>query len=176
MSAAVLIVCTGNVARSVMARCMVEWLADASGVAVRVDTAGTHATEGQPSSARTQAALWTVPVLDGLPVGRHRSHQLGSADVARADVVVTMEAAHVRYVRRHHPEAAGRTATLRHLCRALPEGPSPGLDARVSMLALADAPLDDGDDVADPAGGDADAYAACAAELWALCTTLVRLL
>lgn len=173
MSTGLLFVCTGNVARSVMARCMVEWLADASGVALHVGTAGTHAVEGQPAGARTQAALWTIPVLDGVPVGRHRSHQLDAAVVARSALVITMEAAHVRYVRRHHPEAAARTATLRHLCRALPEGPSPGLGARVYGLALAGAPVTDEDDVADPAGGDASTYAACAAELWDLCTTLV---
>ncbi len=165
-----LLLCTGNVARSVMARAMLGWLADAWGVPLRLATAGTHALEGQPPGARTQAALGAV--LEGASVGRHRSHQLTGADLEVADLVVAMEAAHVRYVRRSHPEAADRTATLRHLCRALLPAP-PGLAQRVALLDLAAADLDGADDVLDPAGGDQEAYAACAAELWALCTELV---
>ncbi len=173
MTASVLVLCTGNVARSVMAHCMLEWLAEAEGVPLRVTTAGTHAVEGQPAGARTQAALRTVGALDEVSVGAHRSHQLAGDNVVRADLVVGMEAAHVRYVRRHHPEAAARTATLRHLCVALEPGP-PRLPARVRALGLASlAADDDAGDVADPAGGDAARYAACAADLWALCQELV---
>lgn len=173
MTASVLLVCTGNVARSVMARCMLECLAEAEGLPLTVATAGTHAVEGQPAGARTQAALATIAALEGVHVGRHRSHQLRAADVAGADLVIAMEAAHVHYVRRHHREAAGRAATLRFLCRALEPGP-PGLAVRVSELELAEAALDDSEDVPDPAGGDHRAYAACAHELWTLCTELVR--
>lgn len=172
MTASVLLVCTGNVARSVMARSMLEWLADAEGIPLRLATAGTHAVEGQPAGARTQAALALVGSLEGVSVGRHRSHQLVDEDVERADLVVAMEAGHVRYVRRHHPQAAGRTATLRHLCRSLEPGPTP-LAARVAALELATAPLQDADDVVDPAGGDAALYRACADDLWACCTELI---
>lgn len=169
MTARVLLVCTGNVARSVMARAMLEWLADAEGVPLHLATAGTHVVEGQPPGARTQAAL--AAVLEGVSVGRHRSRQLTGADVAAADLVVAMEAANVRAVRRAHPEAAPRTAMLRHLCRVLSPGP-PDLRRRVAALHLADAALDADDDVADPAGGNDAAYAACAADLWALSTEL----
>lgn len=164
----VLLVCTGNVARSVMARSMLEWLAEAGGLPLRLATAGTHAVEGQPAGARTQAALRTVLEAS---VGRHRSHQLTADDLARADLVVAMEAAHVRYVRRHHPEAAARTGTLRQLCRALPPGP-PDLATRVAGLDLAAASLSDADDVADPAGGSDATYTDCAGELWTLCQEL----
>lgn len=174
MTASLLLVCTGNVARSVMARCMLEWLAEAEGVALRLETAGTHAVEGQPAGARTAAALETVAALDGVPLGlgRHRSRQLAAADVRRADLVVGMEAAHVRYVRRELPDAAGRTATLRHLCRELAP-PPPDLAARVAELELAGVEPDDAADVLDPAGGDQPVYDACASELWALCAQLI---
>lgn len=171
----VLVVCTGNAARSVMAGSMLSRLAEDLGVPVRVMTAGTHALEGQPASLRTRAALAGVDGLGDRWLSSHRSRQLDRAGLARADLVVAMEADHVRYVRRHHPEAAPRTATLRRLCSDLPPPPPP-LSDRLDALALAGIEPDGDEDVPDPAGGDAATYAACAAELWTLCRELaVRL-
>ena len=168
----VLLLCTGNAARSVMAGSMLARLADVQGRPLEVVTAGTHAVEGQPMGRRTAQALASVPALDGLPVSRHRSRQLAARDVVGAAVIVAMEADHVRYVRRAHPEVADRAATLRRLVRDLPAGPEPLAD-RVASLGLATAPLDDGEDVLDPAGHDDNVYLACAAELWSLCEELV---
>ena len=97
------------------------------------------------------------------------------ADLASAELVVVMEADHVRFVRRHYPEAADRTATIRRLCEDLPPAP-PSLTERVAGLVLADAPLSEVDDVIDPAGGEAAEYEACVTELWALCQRLITLL
>jgi protein-tyrosine-phosphatase len=168
-----LVLCTGNAARSVMAGYMLDFLAEADGVGLRVVTAGTHVLDGQPMGMRTRNALATIDVLGELPVARHRSHQVVDADFAQADLVVAMEADHVRYVRRRHPDAAARTATLRRLCRALPLGP-PGLAHRVAALDLASLDLDADEDVADPAGRDGAVYAACAREIWELCVSLVE--
>jgi protein-tyrosine-phosphatase len=168
----VLVLCTGNAARSVMAGYMLGHLGEMSGLPLRVATAGTHAVEGQPMSVRTRAALGGVPALGELPVTAHRSRQLDQAGLDRADLVVAMEADHVRYVRRRHPGASARTATLRRLCRDLPP-PPPALGRRLAGLHLAGAELGPDEDVADPAGGDDAAYAACAAELWGLCRELV---
>lgn len=170
-----LVVCTGNAARSVMAGFVLEHLSGRAGPHLSVVTAGTHAVEGQPMSLRTRAALASLPELAAAPVGRHRSRQLSAADVTRADLVVAMEADHVRFVRRHHPEAAARTATLGHWVTVLRPGPAP-LAERVAALGLADAPLDAGLDVADPAGHEEDVYLACAQELHRLCAALVSLL
>jgi protein-tyrosine-phosphatase len=171
----VLVVCTGNAARSVMAGYMLERLAARRGVPLEVVTAGTHALDGQPMSTRTFAALGTIPALAGVAASAHRSHQLASCDVAAADLVVAMEAGHVRFVRRHHPAAAARTGTIRRLAAELGPGPTPlvGLTERLDALALAEVALSEGDDVADPAGKDDACYAACAAELWVLCGELV---
>ncbi len=171
-SVRMLVVCTGNAARSVMAGFMLEYLAEAGGVGLRVATAGTHAVEGQPMGLRTRAALAGIEELSDLSVSQHRSHQLDASQLLRADLVVAMEADHVRYVRRRHPEAAARTATLKRLCRVLPPGPK-SLQARVAALGLADAVLDQAEDVADPAGHEEEFYAACASELWSLCQDLV---
>lgn len=170
--AEVLVLCTGNVARSVMAGSMIAYLAEVSGVPLAVATAGTHVIEGMPVSRRTRAGLGAIDELAGAAVSRHRSHQLVASDLHRSTLVVAMEAAHVRYVRRFHPERADRTATLRRLCQDLPSGPGLLAD-RVADLGLAEAALEDDEDVADPAGLDEDAYVACALELWDLCQELV---
>jgi protein-tyrosine phosphatase len=133
---------------------------EAVGAPVTVVTAGTHVVEHQPTSRRTRDAL----AATGLDSSAHRSRQLSDADLDRADLVVAMAAEHVWYVRRRHPSAADRTATLRWLARHLPGGPD-SLATRVHRLHLAGVdPVDQGD-VEDPAGGDEDTYAACAAEL-----------
>lgn len=168
----ILVLCTGNAARSVMAGSMLAHLAGASGVPLRVATAGTHAIEGLPISGRTRAGLAAIDELAGAAVSRHRSRQVLAPDLRAATLVVAMEAAHVRYVRRYHPEAADRTATLRRLCRELPVGAEP-LPDRVAGLDLALLEVGDDEDVDDPAGLEEDAYVACALELWTLCQELV---
>lgn len=167
-----LVVCTGNAARSVMAGAMLASLAEADGLGLRVATAGTHAVEGQPVSLRTRAALEGIPALGPAPASGHRSRQLDAVALDRADLVVAMEADHVRYVRRRHPAAAAKTATLRRLCRDLPPGPAP-LARRVAALDLAGAALGADEDVADPAGQEAAVYEATVYELWWLCQELV---
>ena len=164
-AADVLVLCTGNAARSVMAGCMLAQLAEDLGTPLRITTAGTHALEGQPASLRTRAALAGMGGFGDRPLSAHRSRQLDAFGLDRVDLVVAMEADHVRYVRRRFPDAAPRTATLRRLCRDLPP-PPPGLADRVRGLELDQVVLDDAEDVADPAGGDDETYALCAAELW----------
>jgi protein-tyrosine-phosphatase len=159
--------CTGNAARSVMAAFMLEHLADQAGLALTVASAGTHVVEGQPMGMRTRAALASIPELGDLAVSGHRSKQLSHEHVTQADLIVAMEADHVRFVRRQHPEASRRCATLRRLCADLDAGPAP-LDERIAALDLGELPLNPAEDVADPAGGDVDVYVACADELWSL--------
>lgn len=131
-------------------------LATAAPAAV-VRTAGTHVVEHQPMSIRTRRAFEHL----GVAVPVHRSHQLTEADAAGADLIVAMAADHVQYVRRRHPEAAGRTATARWLARHLPPGSAP-LAARVRGLGLASVDPGHQGDIDDPAGGEDEAYLACA--------------
>jgi protein-tyrosine-phosphatase len=125
-------------------------------------------------SNRTRNALTAIPEMAHAPVGHHRSLQLHPEDAQTADLVVAMEADHVRFVRIHHPEAAARTVTLRHLATQLEPGPAPleALGLRVQQLHLADAVLDDRADVVDPAGRADEFYLACANEIWDLCRQL----
>jgi protein-tyrosine-phosphatase len=171
-----LILCTGNAARSVMAGFMLEHLEQTRPqTSLHIVTAGTHTIDGQPMGQRTRSALSAIPELADAAFSRHRSRQVYEADLSRAELVVVMEADHVRFVRRQFPEAAARTATIRRLCEDLRPAP-PDLVHRVAALHLAEATLSDDDDVIDPAGGEEPEYAACVAELWSLSQKLITLL
>lgn len=163
-----LVVCTGNAARSVMAGAMLEQRALQRGLELRLTTAGTHAVEGQPISWRTREAMERLEAVAELDaVRRHRSRQVHQAHLDAADVVIGMETDHVRWVRRFRPQVAAVTATLKRLCRDLPAGP-PGLGDRLAGMGLASVDLEEWEDVEDPAGHDVDAYVARAEEIWEL--------
>ncbi len=167
--------CTGNAARSVMAGFMFDVLRDGrAGEPLHVVTAGTHTIDGQPMGLRTRTALLRLPEMAGVDFRRHRSRQVYGVDLVHAELVVVMEADHVRFVRRQFPDAAAKTATIRHLCTNLAPAP-PALGERVAALRLDAVELDDREDVLDPAGHEADVYAACVDELWGLCRTLITL-
>ncbi|MCP4794350.1 MAG: hypothetical protein GY882_13630 [Actinomycetia bacterium] len=147
-------VCTGNAARSVMARRMFAELAPG----YRATSAGTLVLEGHPMSSRTRSALRD----HGLADPDHRSRQFGDEQAA-ADLIVVMEPDHVAWIRRHHPEAADRTATLPRLIRDLSEtGP---LAERVASLDLAGVEVESWEEVVDPAAGDQAVFDTCAAEI-----------
>ncbi len=136
---------------------------EALGLPVAVTTAGTHVVENQPMSRRTRAALDEL----GVEPGHHRSHQLTPADVQGADLIVAMEAEHVRYVRRHHPDGAPRTATICYLANELSPGAGQ-LRQRVEALALEEVSPEAQGDVADPAGAEEPEYVRCAMQISAL--------
>jgi protein-tyrosine phosphatase len=151
----VVALCTGNAARSVMAGAL---LADDPNIVVA--TRGTHVVEGLPMSMRTRSALVALGVNDH----SHRSRQLSSDDLREADLIVAMAREHVQFVRRVHPQAAARTATLKRLARDLPTGSDP-LAERVAALRLDTVELEQWEDVDDPAGGDEAVFHECADQI-----------
>jgi protein-tyrosine-phosphatase len=163
----ILFVCTGNAARSVMAGAMWQGLAPDWDVA----TAGTHVVEGQPISWRTREAMDRL----GFSANGHRSHQLTGGDLASTDLVVAFEGWHIAYIRRTHPEAAAKSATMKRWVRDLPSTTGE-LPVRVKALDLASVTLEPWEEVDDPAGGDVEEVAACAREILDLTTTLLEIL
>jgi hypothetical protein len=67
-------------------------------------------------------------------------------------------------MRRVHPKAAPRTATLNRLARDLEPGPVP-LRERLAAMRLDEVELEVWEDVQDPAGGDLDVFLGCAREI-----------
>jgi protein-tyrosine phosphatase len=160
----VVTLCTGNAARSVMAGAVLAEHVPG----VQVTTSGTHVIEGLPMSIRTRTAIEAL----GLPIPDHRSRQATPAELDRADLVIALAREHVGWMRRVHPAAAPRTATLRRLARDLPPGPA-ALGERLAELGLAEVALEPWEDVDDPAGGDLDEFVACARQIASLLHELV---
>src|SRR5215470_2187169 len=88
---------------------------------LEVTTFGTHVIEGMPMSWRTRDAIESL----GIPVPDHRSRQATAEELDRADLVIALAREHVEWMRRVHPPAAPRTATLKRLVRRLPDDPGP---------------------------------------------------
>lgn len=150
-----LVICTGNAARSVMAGAYIQ----AHRPDLDVVTAGTLTVDGQPISWRTREALQRV----GLTASHHRSKQIQRHHVDAADLIIALAPEHVEWMRREHPDAAWRTATLKRLAQLLPEHGS--LDQRLRSLDLAAVRLEPWEEVADPGGGEVDDFVSCAFEI-----------
>ncbi len=155
--------CTGNAARSVMAGALLEEHVPGASIT----TSGTHVIEGMPMSWRTRDAIVGL----GLEVPMHRSRQATVEELDRADLVIALACEHVAWMRRVHPRAAPRTATLKRLARDLASGPEP-LAERVEALHLESVTLEPWEDVIDPAGGDVDVFHETAREIQALIHSL----
>ncbi|GAB3247456.1 hypothetical protein GCM10027425_03270 [Alteromonas gracilis] len=107
----VLFVCTANICRSAYAEVYARDLLRRTPLGVEVRSAGTHGFDAAPMDPPMAARL----AERGVAADDFRSHRLGRDDVAWADVIVTMESSHRRFVLEDHPTAAARTFTLGQL-------------------------------------------------------------
>ncbi|MFZ7086623.1 low molecular weight phosphatase family protein [Curtobacterium sp. RRHDQ10] len=165
---AVLVVCTGNLCRSVVAEAYLRRaLADSPWVDVA--SAGTATRDGLEAPPETAAQLAVLGLVQD-----HRSTAVRAAHVAGADLVLTMTREQRRAVVRLDPRSAKRTFTLREFGRVLsmPDAPTASRSAhpttalrqfvdeatRVRGLAPRPATPED-DDVVDPHGRPAPVFA-----------------
>jgi protein-tyrosine phosphatase len=170
----VLFVCTGNICRSPTAEALARReLARYPGVPIQVSSAGSHALEGNPAASRSILAA----SARGAGLERHLARELTRRRVRAADLVLCMAAEHRPFVLSYDRSAADRTFLLASFARAAAEwdwlATSP---ADLVALAAEHAREQDGDDIDDPLGQPAEAYAACAERLDGLVGTVIAAL
>lgn len=95
----ILFVCHGNICRSTMAQSVMKWLADQRGLGDRivVDSAATSTEElGNSVHPGTVAKLRDMRI----PCIPHRARQINLTDIERFDLIIGMDEANVRNIRR----------------------------------------------------------------------------
>ncbi len=175
----VLILCTANVCRSVLAQALLASRLAVLEPAARVRSAGLLP-GGEPPLPEVIRELRGR----GLDVAAHRSRQVGADDLAGADLVLTATREQLRHAVVTLPRAWPRSFTIKELVRRGDRvGPRTAGQPLADWLALAHQGRDRAalmgaspeDDIADPAGGPPRAYAATAGQLDVLCDRLARL-
>jgi protein-tyrosine phosphatase len=162
----VLIVCTGNIARSPMAERLLE--ARLSGSGIVIGSAGTAAFPGAPMAALAQRALEEV----GIDPAGFSSRALGADLVQASDLVLTATRQQRSEVVQMAPTSLRRVFTLREFSRLLDQDKGPATLDSLSGLATAMAGrrgrfwvAESVDDIADPYGGSLEDYRTCRDEL-----------
>lgn len=175
----VLVLCTANRCRSVMARALLAARLAAVRPAVTVRSAGLLQ-PGLPPPGEVIAAMAGL----GCDVTGHRSRVVSASDLARADLVLGLAREHVRHAAVLLPAAWPRSFTVRELVRRSGQsGPRRAGEPLAGWLARAHHGRDRAgllgeaaqDDVADPMGGPPHVVAAIAAELSELMGSLAWL-
>src|ERR1700722_9441708 len=109
---AILLLCTANVCRSVMAQAMLSARLAGRPAPVAVTSAGLLA-GGQPPPAEAVAVM----AARGIDIAGHLSRRVTAADLAAADLVLGMAREHARHAAVLLPECWARTFTLSELLR-----------------------------------------------------------
>lgn len=92
----VIVVCTGNICRSPMAAgLLASRLPESLCKTIQVFSAGTHALQGYPAQDH---AIETMARI-GIDISGHRARQLTPEMVRKAALILTMETAHLWYIR-----------------------------------------------------------------------------
>ena len=108
----VLFVCHGNICRSTMAQCVMQWLVDGAGLGDRftIDSAATTNEEiGMPIYPPARDKL----AAEGVPVVPHRARRVVAGEQDGWDYIVVMDEENVRHLRRiFGPENMGKVRKL----------------------------------------------------------------
>src|SRR5580692_7483308 len=173
---AILLLCSANVCRSVMAQALLSARLAGRPAPVSVTSAGLL-----PGGQQPPAAAVAVMAARGIDIAGHVSRRVTVADLAAADLVLGMAREHARHACVLRPECWPRTFTLSELLRRgrLAGARAPGEPlgdwlARTSRDRSRHDLLGSGpDDVPDPYGGPLAGYQATASLLDRLTSELV---
>ena len=101
--AAVLFVCLGNICRSPLAEAALRQRAEAAGLDIRVDSAGTGAWHiGEPPDRRAQVTA----LRHGMDISRYRGRQVDPADFRRFTHIFALDRDNLTDLRRLVPDDA----------------------------------------------------------------------
>ncbi len=144
----ILMVCSGNTCRSPLAAVMLQarLASEQELPGITVSSAGTSAWDGSPASEGS----YLVALERGLDLSTHRARMLTTDQVQRADLILTMTAAH-----------ASRVADL-------------GGASKVATMAEYAGAESAARDVPDPFGSDVEAYRATADIMSGLIESIVE--
>ncbi|MFN8104077.1 MAG: hypothetical protein U0U69_06415 [Acidimicrobiia bacterium] len=165
-------VCTGNVCRSPLVEHLLARSLDRRGMRrgdhFDVFSTGTSAFGG---GAAMSNGSWRELKVRGVDPGRHASRQADVESLARSDLVLTMEAAHSRYLAALDADCTPRVFTLKEIVAILEAHDGAPWQQGVGAVPMLHAarpripPAERRYDVADPIGGTAKVYARCAQEI-----------
>lgn len=106
----ILMVCTGNSCRSVMAQGLLQQKAKQAGVAtIKVESAGVFAVQGMEPTQETQHVLRGV----GVDCSMHRARSLTVEMVEHADLILVMETFQAEELLRRMPQAKAKVHLLK---------------------------------------------------------------
>jgi len=168
----VLVVCTGNIARSPFAAVLLAHEAARRLAPGRVRSAGVHGLHGHGAVVEMVDAARSR----GLDLVPHRGARVTVDDLRASGIVIAMEEAQRDAMVRLAPDARERVFTLKELARLtagmgpvdVPDEPHARIEA-IARAAHEARPLvrrpHTPEDVEDPYGGTAEEYDACVAEI-----------
>ncbi len=176
MSLELVVVCTGNRARSPLAVGILTGLVE--GLPVRVSSVGTLRLGALPALPEAVDAAARL----GIDLSAHRSRWIGEGPLSDADLVLGFERSHVAAAVVDHGAPQDRTFTLPELVELLRDvDPNPAADpvahARAAIEAAAGRRRSGRarvPEIADPLGGSPEVFHSTAATVRGLCEELVE--
>ena len=150
MPKTILLVCTGNSCRSVMAEALLRKMLKDKGIGedkVLVKSAGVSAPEGASPTKDTIEVMWNL----GIDVAEHRARRLNDDEIREADLILVMD-------RFHKEEIIKRAPGSRDKVLLLKEYNNPKGDKALPLVDGKAYPVDKDLDIQDPIGRPIDVY------------------